>query len=208
MDDPIPPLGALHAPHTRRNSDPILSILTRALNGSSAVLEIGCGTGEQGPYFAAALPQLRWLPTDFSEAAVASAAAWRSVANTNNILTPVQLDAASLPWPLPMGFTPDVVVSINMIHIAPFAACEGLITGAGTLLGDGGVLFLYGPYKQNGAHTSPSNEMFDQSLRARDQSWGIRDLEAIIELARNNGFTHSETIPMPSNNLSVVFRHD
>jgi hypothetical protein len=107
---------------------------------------------------------------------------------------------------LPAGFTPDAVISINMIHIAPFAACEGLITGAGKLLRHGGILFLYGPYMQNGAHTSPSNEMFDQSLRARDPAWGIRNLEAIIQLARNNGFTHTNTITMPSNNLSVIFR--
>jgi cyclopropane fatty-acyl-phospholipid synthase-like methyltransferase len=206
MDDSTPPPGALHAPHTGRNSDPSLNILKRVLRGTSAVLEIGCGTGEQAPYFAAALPQLRWLPTDFSAAAIASAAAWRTGAKIKNILPPAQLDAASPPWALPIGFAPDAIISINMIHIAPMAACEGLIAGAGALLGEGGVLFLYGPYKQGGAHTAPSNEMFDQSLRSRDPAWGIRDIETIIELAQHNGLAHQETIDMPSNNLSVIFR--
>lgn len=208
MNEPILPPEALHAPHTRRNSGPILDVLKRALGETSAVLEIGCGTGEQGPYFTTALPHLRWLQTDLSETAVASAAAWRRAAPTKNILTPIRLDAASHPWNLPQGFIPDAVVSINMIHIAPFKACEGLITGAGALLGKGGVLFLYGPYKQGGVHTSPSNEMFDQSLQTRDPAWGIRDLETIIELAGNNGLMHTETIAMPANNLSVIFRHD
>jgi SAM-dependent methyltransferase len=203
---PDVPAGAVHAPHTLRNRDPILAVLRRALAGASAVLEIGCGPGEQAPYFAAALPHLRWLSTDVDAEAVASAAAWRGAAQVPNVLAPMRLDVARSDWPLPPGFTPDAIVSINMIHIAPFAACEGLMAGAGRLLPPDGVLYLYGPYRVGGAHTAPSNAAFDRSLRARNPAWGIRDLGTVIDEAARHGMVHAETVPMPANNLSLVFR--
>ncbi|MGE0650279.1 MAG: DUF938 domain-containing protein [Alphaproteobacteria bacterium] len=200
------PAGALHAPHTQRNRAPILAVLRRVLAQATAVLEVGCGSGEQAPYFAAALPHLRWLPTDADATAVGSATAWQEASATGGVLRPVRLDAATSDWPLPPGFTPDAVVSINMIHIAPFAACRGLLAGAGRLLPAGGGVCLYGPYRVGGAHTAPSNTAFDRSLRARDPEWGIRDLETVIEEAARHGLVHVETVAMPANNLSVVFR--
>lgn len=200
------PDGALHAPHTLRNRGPILNVLRRHLGTAGAVLEIACGTGEQGPWFAAHLPHLMWRSADLDARAVASAEAWRKASGVGNILPPVRLDVSRPPWPLPDGFAPDAIVSINMIHIAPFAACSGLLEGAGRLLPEGGVLYLYGPYRVGGQHTAPSNAMFDQSLRARDPEWGIRDLEMVIDLAAKNGLGHTETVEMPANNLSVVFR--
>jgi len=203
---PEAPPGALHAPHTRRNRDPILAVLRRALAGATAVLEVGCGSGEQAPYFVRALPHLLWLSTDIEGAAVTSAATWRAAAGAANLLEPIILDAAAPDWPLPPGFAPDAIVSVNMIHIAPFAACRGLLAGAARLLPGGGIVFLYGPYKVDGAHTVPSNAAFDRSLRARDPEWGIRDLETVIDEAARNGLVHAETVAMPANNLSVIFR--
>jgi hypothetical protein len=92
-----------------------------------------------------------------------------------------------------------------MIHIAPWQAAVGLIRNAAGVLPVGGLLFFYGPYRRNGAHTTPSNEAFDESLRARDPSWGIRDLEAVIDLARNAGLASPDIVEMPANNLSVIF---
>lgn len=203
---PESPPGALHAPHTLRNRDPILAVLRQVLATATAVLEVGCGSGEQAPYFARALSHLRWLSTDIDSAAVASAAAWRAAAGAANLLEPTSLDAATRDWPLPPGFAPDAIVSINMIHIAPFAACRGLLAGAGRLLPAGGIVYLYGPYKIGSAHTAPSNAAFDRSLRARDPEWGIRDLETVIEEAQRSGLVEAVTVAMPANNLSVVLR--
>jgi hypothetical protein len=92
-----------------------------------------------------------------------------------------------------------------MIHIAPWRAAEGLIRGAGRLLPPGGVLFLYGPYRRNGAHTAPSNEAFDAQLRSQNAEWGVRDLEAVETIAAANDLVLREVVAMPANNFSVVF---
>ena len=201
-----PPPGALHAPHTLRNRGPILGVLAPLLADARAVLEIGCGTGEQAAHFARALPHLRWLPSDLDPAALASAAAWRAAGGAPNLMAPVRLDAARPPWALPAGFAPDAVVCINMIHIAPPAACEGLLAGAGALLPAAGALYLYGPFRVGGAHSSEGNAAFDADLRARNPDLGLRDVEAVIARAADHGLTHEATVRMPANNLSVTFR--
>jgi SAM-dependent methyltransferase len=201
---PTPPPGALHAPHTERNTVPILDVLARVLGRRKAVLEIACGSGEQAPHFAAALAPEKWLSCDISAEAVASATAWARASGQGNLLTPMVLDVAHTPWGLPAGFAPDAIICINMIHIAPPAACQGLMTGASAVLAPGGVLYLYGPYKVAGAHTAPSNADFDRSLRARNPKWGIRDIEDVASLAEAHGLKLTETIDMPANNLSLV----
>lgn len=201
---PAPPPGALHAPHTERNTGPILDVLTRVLTGRRAVLEIACGSGEQAPRFAAALAPGHWLSCDISAEAVASAEAWARASGQDNLLTPMVLDVTHSPWALPAGFVPDGIICINMIHIAPLAACRGLMTGAGAALAPGGMLYLYGPYKIGGAHTAPSNADFDRSLRARNPEWGIRDIEDVSAMAGAHGLKLTETIEMPANNLSLV----
>jgi len=195
--------GAQTAPAVARNRDPILAVLGRVLPARGTVLEIASGSGEHAVYFAAGLPDLTWQPTDRDADALRSIAAYRTAARLPNLLPPLELDAASPRWPVAHA---DAVVSINMIHIAPWTAAEGLMAGAGRVLAPGGVLYLYGPFKDNGRHTAPSNADFDASLRARNPEWGVRDVAAVSDLAGRHGLVLVERVAMPVNNLSLVFR--
>jgi SAM-dependent methyltransferase len=197
------PGDALTAPAVARNRDPILAVLRRVLPARGLVLEIASGSGEHAAYFAAALPGLVWQPSDPDSAALRSIAAHRAMAGVANLKPPLVLDAASPDWPVAQA---DALVAINMVHIAPWRATEGLLAGAGRVLGSAGVLYLYGPYRENGIHTAPSNAVFDESLRARNPEWGVRDVAEVEALARSHGFTLAERVPMPANNLSLVFR--
>jgi SAM-dependent methyltransferase len=193
---------ALTAPAVARNRDPILAVLRRVLPVRGTVLEVASGTGEHAVHFAAALPGLAWQPTDVDADALGSIAAHRRSAQLPNLLPALELNAAALPWPVPRV---DAVVAINMIHIAPWAAAEGLMAGAARVLAPAGVLYLYGPFKENGRHTAPSNAAFDASLRACDPQWGVRDLGEVAALAARHGLDFAERIAMPANNLSLVF---
>jgi uncharacterized protein DUF938 len=199
---PLPP-NALSSPAVVRNRDPILAVLRRVLPERGVVLEIASGSGEHAIYFATALPSLTWQPSDPDSQARDSIAAYRAAAQLPNLLPPLALDAASPTWPAAQA---DVIAAINMIHIAPWAAAEGLMAGAERLLPAGGVLFLYGPFREHGQHTAPSNAVFDESLRARNREWGVRDLDEVAALASRHGFALEERVVMPANNLSVVFR--
>jgi SAM-dependent methyltransferase len=190
-----------HAPATLRNREFILTVLRRVLPPRGVVLEIGSGSGQHAAFFAAALPELTWQPSDADPDARASTTAW--CRDLPNVREPLAIDTSDDVWPLA---TADAVVCINMIHIAPWRACEGLVRGAARVLPAGGVLYLYGPYRVDGAHTAPSNAAFDADLRTRNPAWGVRDLEAVVGVARTCGLAHAETVAMPANNLSVVFR--
>jgi len=120
-----------------------------------------------------------------------------------NLRAPVRLDVTAAHWPIDRA---DAIVNCNMIHISPWTACEGLIAGAERILPVGGVLYLYGPYRIDGRHTASSNEEFDTYLRGQNAAWGIRDLGDVTALAADHGLTFVETVPMPANNLSVIFR--
>ena len=202
------PAGAQTSPAVARNRDPILAILRRTLPRSGTVLEIASGTGEHAMHFAAHLSGLTWQPTDRDADALRSIAAYRAAANLPNLKEPILLDARSRPWSMVGTSNPRIVaiVAINMIHIAPWAAAEGLMAGAGDLLGPHSVLFLYGPFRENGLHTARSNAAFDASLKARDPAWGVRDLGEVTALAKQYGFDFVERIAMPANNLSVILR--
>jgi len=193
----------LYAPAVARNREPILAVLRRVLPASGLVLEVASGSGEHARFFAAALPHLTWQPSDPDPRAQASIAAFRSAGAPANLLAPLALDASAAEWPVAGAAA---VVCINMIHIAPWSASEGLMAGAARILTAGGLLFLYGPYKEDGRHTAPSNAAFDADLRARDPRWGVRDLGEVIALAHRHGLAHQETAAMPANNRSVVFR--
>ncbi|MCO4887778.1 class I SAM-dependent methyltransferase [Cupriavidus sp. WGtm5] len=191
------------APATERNREPILAVLRQVLPASGTVLEIASGTGQHAVHFAAALPGITWQPSDPDAAARASIAAWTAHAGLANVRPPLELDVCHQPWGIDAA---EAVVCINMIHIAPWAAAEALFAGAGKLLGPGGVLFLYGPYRRGGAHTAPSNAAFDAQLRATDPDWGVRDMEAVIALGAAQGLRCEEPVPMPANNFCLVLR--
>jgi SAM-dependent methyltransferase len=192
-----------HAPATQRNKAPILDVIRPLLAGGARVLEIASGSGEHAIFFAAELPGVIWQPSDRDPEGLASIEAHRAEAALPNLLAPVVLDASADAWPVDRA---DALVCINMIHIAPWSACEGLVRGAARVLGEGGVLFLYGPYRIGGALPAPSNVAFDEMLRARDPSHGVRELDEVTALAARHGFAREALVPMPANNHSVVFR--
>jgi hypothetical protein len=193
----------VYRPHVARNRDPILDVLRRVLPPRGLALEIASGSGEHAMYFAKAMPSLTWQPTDPDAEALASIAAHRAATDAPNLLPPLKLDVTSQTWPVAPA---DAIVCCNMIHIAPWTACAGLIAGAARVLPAGGMLYLYGPSKIGGQHTAPSNAAFDADLRARNPAWGIRDLDEVTALAGSCGLTRTETVEMPANNLSVIFR--
>jgi SAM-dependent methyltransferase len=195
--------GRLIAPSAERNKGPILEQLMRFLPERGLVLEVASGTGQHVVHFAAALPGLTWQPTDLNAEHLASIAAWIRHSGLRNVLPAVELDVGCGDWPCTR---PDAVLCINMIHITPWFATVQLIEGASRVLGTGGILFLYGPYRRFGAHTAPSNEAFDADLRRRNAEWGLRDMEDVIALAARHGFAPVEIVPMPANNFSLVLR--
>ena len=192
-----------HAPAADRNKGPILDVLRRVLPQHGLVLEIAAGTGQHVAHFAAALPDLQWQPSEPDADYHDSIRAW--TADLPNVAAPITLDVSARPWPVTRA---DAIVCINMIHISPWQATLDLMAGAGDVLDHGGVLFLYGPYRRGGTHTAPSNEAFDADLRARNHEWGVRDMEAVIEVAARNGLAFREAVAMPANNFSVLFRKD
>lgn len=193
----------LRAPAADRNKAPILAVLERLLPAKGLVLEIASGTGQHVVHFARALSGLTWQPSDTEAASLASISAWIAEEQAGNVNEPVRLDVCSFPWPVGHA---QAIVCINMIHIAPWRATEALFEGAAEVLSAGGVLFLYGPYRRYGSHTAPGNEAFDAQLRSQNPGWGVRDMEAVERLAGRFGFTLEETIAMPANNFSLVFR--
>lgn len=198
-----PPAGARSSPATLRNREPLLAVLRGWLPAEARVLEIASGAGEHAVFFAGAMPGVTWRPTDPDPEARASIAAWRTATALANLAAPIALDAADPAlW---LSDPIDAIVCINMIHIAPWTAAQGLMAGAGRLLGAGGLLILYGPYLEADTPTAPSNLAFDESLKARDPAWGLRRLEDVAALAARHGLVLAERIAMPANNLSLRF---
>ena len=191
------------APAVARNKAAITEVLARYLPASGLILEIASGSGEHALHFAAHFPALSFQPTDPDAAALASIAAWRGEALLANLLAPLMLNVMADDWPVLKAGS---VVCINMIHIAPWGATAALMKGAARILPPDGTLFLYGPFKRGGVHTALSNAEFDASLQAQDARWGLRDLEAVAEIASAAGFAAPVVEVMPANNLSVIFR--
>lgn len=191
------------APATERNREPIAAVLREVLPERGTLLEIASGTGEHAVYFAGLFPRLLWQPSDPDPQALASIRAWRDDCDLQNLLEPLQLDAAAETWPVALA---DAILCVNMVHISPWAATQGLMRGARRLLPSGAPLVLYGPYRRAAAPTAASNEAFDASLRARNPEWGLRDLGAVEALAEGQGLHLERVVEMPANNLTVVFR--
>jgi SAM-dependent methyltransferase len=192
-----------HSPAAERNRGPILDALKQVLPPAGAALEIASGTGQHAVHFAAALPRWTWQPTDRDPGARASVAAWAADAALDNLAAPLHLDVTSDDWPVERV---DAIFCANMIHIAPWAACLGLIAGAARHLAPGGLLILYGPFIVAGEPTAASNLAFDADLRARDPAWGLRELEQVADLASRQGLALAQRFAMPANNQLVVFR--
>lgn len=197
----------LHAPATARNREVIFEVLAPALPANGTIFEVASGTGEHAAYMAPKLPDHIWQPSDIDSRHLASINAWRDEVFAENILPARKFDALEhaftdprLPAPLA------AILSINLIHISPWRVTETLIAKAGAALDGNGLLYLYGPYKRNGAHTSASNEQFDASLKSRNESWGVRNMEQVIALAKAAGFQTPEVTAMPANNFSLIFR--
>jgi len=186
-----------------RNKQPIAEALADVLPPSGLILEVASGTGQHALHFAKTFPTLKWQPSEPDEETRAALAARVQQAALPNLLTPLAFDVHSRDAPLAAA---DAVVCINMIHIAPWSACEALLRHASVLLALGAPLFLYGPFMREGVHTAPSNAAFDASLRARNAAWGVRDLTDVDVLARVHGFELALTMAMPASNLSVVWR--
>jgi SAM-dependent methyltransferase len=190
-----------HAPATARNREPIREVLVQHLPDRGVVLELAAGTGEHAVYLAQRFPALAWQPSDRDPSALASIAAWREEAALDNLLAPLRIDVTEPAWPIEAAAA---ITCINMVHISPWAAALGMFAGAARLLATGGLLYLYGPYRFDGAFTAPSNDEFDRSLRARDPQWGVRDIRELEAAATS--FSLCEIVAMPANNHSVIFR--
>ena len=210
--DTAPPAadGRLDGPAFHRNHEPIWSTLSRILGKESGhVLELGSGTGQHATEFAGRSPSLTWWPSDIADAHLASIAAWREHAGLANLRPPQTIDLLNPDW-IWQGENGNAdplaaIMCNNVLHISPWAVSQNLFAGAGRLLREGGHLFIYGPFKRGGQHTAPSNADFDASLRARNPEWGVRDVNDLEALAQGAGLTLSDVVPMPSNNLVLVF---
>ncbi len=205
------PDGRLDASAFHRNHKPIWAVLAKFLSGRSGdVLEAGSGTGQHVVYFAGHSPGITWWPSDFNENHLKSIEAWREHAGLSNIRPPLRIDLSDPAWCPEMadGRGPQNLLAVfcaNVIHIAPWRVAEGLFAGAARYLRPAGRLFLYGPFKSDGKHTSLSNAVFDTSLREGNPEWGVRDIADVERLAASAGLVLIEIVEMPANNLILVF---
>lgn len=192
-----------HAPATARNSEALAAVLAQELPRTGLLLEIASGSGEHAVFMAARFPDLAWQPSDIDPDALASVDAWAQETVHANLLPACALDASQPDWPIERA---DAVLCVNMIHISPWAATEGLFAGAGRLLAPRAPLVLYGPFIEEQTPTAQSNHAFDASLRARNPDWGLRAVEDIDALAAANGLARTARHSMPANNLTLVYR--
>jgi hypothetical protein len=185
-----------------RNKEPILAVLQSLLPASGRILEIASGTGQHVCHFAAALPGLRWQPTEPDAASRDAMVTRIRETGLQNVDVPIGLDVHAPHWPV--GADLDAILCINMLHISPWSSTTALCLGAARHLRVGGLLLTYGPYLENGT-AAPSNLDFDASLKRRDAAWGLRDLDDLTRVAAAHGLQRRQVVRMPANNLSVAF---
>ncbi len=188
-------------PAPERNKGPILEVLERVLPRKGTLLEISSGTGQHAVHFARHLPDLVVQPSEIDPENLASIRAWVKEVALPNLREPLVIDVRA-DWGVDRV---EAVFNANMIHIAPWECALALFEGVGRVLARDGVFVLYGPFRISGAHTAPSNETFDQSLKSRDERWGVRDIDDVLPLARDAGLLLRERVAMPANNQCLVF---
>jgi len=192
------------SPSAARNIEPILAALRSRLPGSGRALEVASGTGQHIAAFARAFPGLDWTPSDPDAMARASIAAHVAEAGLANLRVPLDLDVSDPAWAEAVDAPFDVMVAINLLHISPWQAALGLLSGAGRLLAPDGRLFIYGPFSRGGDYLAQSNVQFDSALRQRDPSWGLRDVDDLAAAARAEGLGLADVIAMPANNVMLM----
>lgn len=202
--------GRRFSPSIARNRDSVRDVFHQHMPGEGTLLEIASGTGEHGAHIAPALPGLTWYYSDIDHDSRASQAAWAGHLGPGaGLKGPLEVDVTMASWGQADALAPlDAMFCANMIHIAPFAAAEGLLAGAGRMLRPGGRLMLYGPFARGG-EIALSNQRFSEDLQRRNPDWGVRDLERdIAPRARAAGLALLEVVEMPANNLSVIFERE
>ena len=202
--------GRLDSPAFHRNHEPIWSAVGGFLATQSGdLLEIGSGTGQHAAALAPRAAGMTWWPSDIYDSHLKSIAAWRTYSGVANLRPPQRIDLSDPDW----SWTGDAdrnalltaMLCINVLHISPWRVSKNLFAGAGRFLRKHGRLFVYGPFRRDGAHTSPSNAAFDATLRAENPEWGVRGLSDLNGLAKSAGLTEAEISPMPANNLVLAF---
>lgn len=198
------------SPSAEQNKAPILDKLLQLLPAQGAALEMAAGTGQHAAWFARHLPGWTWQPTDLTSDGFHSITTYAAQAGLHNVLAPLVLDVCADPWlsaDPSTGQAPlfDLLYCANLLHIAPWAACAGLMRGAARHLAAQGRLITYGPYFEAEVTTTPSNLAFDQSLRQRHPAWGVRRREDVQDAAAQAGLRLIQRHPMPANNLLLVW---
>ena len=196
--------GTAFSPAADRNKAHILGTLQTVLPERGHALEVASGTGQHVAWFAAGLPGWTWQPTDARPEALESIAAYAAQSQLANVRPPLLLDVMAPNW-LPEDQRFDLIYCANMLHIAPWAVCAGLMTGSARHLAASGVLVTYGPYLEDGVPTSPGNLAFDASLRAENPQWGLRRREDVEAVAAGLGLRLAQRHAMPANNLLLVW---
>ena len=191
-----------HAPATLRNRQAIAEQLKTALPAEGCVLEIASGTGEHASFFAALFPQLNWQPSEPNPSLRQSIAAYGQDSGLANLAPPLELDVTRRPWPVEAVAA---ILCVNLLHIAPWTVTEALMRGAGEVLPPGAPMMIYGPFMREGRHTADSNAAFDRGLRAENPAWGVREMEAVEDLAKREGLALADVAAMPANNFFLRF---
>lgn len=209
VSKPPEPDGRLDGPAFHRNHEPIWSAMAAFMDRAQGdVLELGSGTGQHVTEFARRAPQLTWWPSDYNAKHLDSIEAWRRHSRLANLRNPQRIDLTDADWTWHGSGELTAILCINVLHISPWRVSQNLMHGAGRQLRDGGRLFIYGPFKRDGAHTAPSNAAFDASLREENPGWGVRDVRELNALAQAAGLTPAEITTMPANNLVLAFARE
>lgn len=190
------------APSCERNQDAIFQVLKPLLRSGTQVLEIGSGTGQHAVYFCERSPGVTWQTSDLRECHE-GICTWIEESPCANVLHPIELNVLKHAWPSDLF---DLVYTANTFHMMSWDAVSALIQGAGAHLNEGGHLIVYGPFNIDGEYTSPRNAAFDQQLRAENPQRGLRECHDVDSLAKEAGLEPVERVPMPANNLTLIYR--